>query len=33
MDDVEQLPSREEFLALLWNEVINEPMTGAWIDD
>lgn len=33
MDDVEQLPSPEEFLALLWNEVINEPMTGAWIDD
>lgn len=33
MDDMEQLPSRDEFLALLWDEVINEPMSGAWIDN
>lgn len=32
MDDMDQLPSREEFLELLWNEVINEPMSEAWID-
>lgn len=33
MDDMKQLPTREEFLALLWNQVINEPMREAWIED
>lgn len=32
MSDLEQLPSRQEFLALLWNDVINQPMSEAWID-
>jgi hypothetical protein len=25
------MPSREEFLRLVWEQVINSPMTGAWI--
>lgn len=32
MDDMDDAPSRTEFLKVLWNDVINEPMTEAWID-
>lgn len=32
MDDSEEHPSREEFLDLLWSEVINSPMQEVWID-
>ncbi len=27
------MPTREAFLRLVWDEVINAPMTGAWIDN
>lgn len=27
------MPTHEEFLRLVWDEVINAPMTGAWIDN
>jgi hypothetical protein len=27
------MPSREEFLRIVWDEVINPPMTGVWIDN
>ncbi len=27
------MPTRDEFLRLVWKEVINAPMTGAWIDN
>lgn len=26
------MPSREEFLTQVWNDVINAPMSGKWID-
>jgi hypothetical protein len=26
------MPTREEFLRQVWDDVINGPMTGAWID-
>ncbi len=28
----EDLPTRDEFLALLWSNIINEPMSERWID-
>jgi len=27
------MPTREEFLRLVWDEVINPAMTGVWIDN
>ncbi|MCI2261162.1 hypothetical protein [Xanthomonas indica] len=33
MDDSEEYPSREEFLDLLWSEIINSPMQEVWIDN
>ncbi len=27
------MATREKFLALTWKEVINAPMSGAWIDN
>jgi len=27
------VPTREEFLRLVWDEVINAPITGDWIDN
>ena len=33
MDEIDQLPSRDEFVTLLWNEVVNEPMREQWIDE
>lgn len=32
MDDSEEYPSREEFLGLLWSDIINSPMQEFWID-
>ncbi|UUY07360.1 hypothetical protein LRS11_16225 [Pseudomonas sp. J452] len=33
MDDFEEYPSREEFLDLLWREIINSPMQEEWIEN
>jgi hypothetical protein len=27
------MSTREEFLRVVWDEVINSPMSGAWIDN
>ena len=27
------MPTREEFLRRVWNEVINAPMKGSWIEN
>jgi hypothetical protein len=27
------MPAREQFLQLVWDELINAPMTGSWIDN
>lgn len=27
------MPTRDEFLRLLWDEVIDAPMSGEWIDN
>jgi hypothetical protein len=27
------MPTREEFLRLVWQDVINAPLTGSWIDN
>ena len=26
------MPTRVEFLRLIWNEIINSPISGTWID-
>ncbi|WP_131721648.1 hypothetical protein [Xanthomonas sp. NCPPB 1128] len=33
MDDSEEYSSREEFLDLLWSEIINSSMQESWIDN